>query len=310
MGVSQRILDYARQCIRDVQELDASVLDSMYRYTRLYMTVGGMPAAVKTFIETKNIGSVVTVHRTILRSYMDDIRQYADTNQVMTVEKCLESVPHQLAKENKRFHYTDIDEESTYDKGSRYYGYALEWLRRANLVLECDNLTELRMPLSERKLIDAFKLYFLDTGLLLSYYEDSVRYEMLTGDMHANNGAIFENLIANMLHAQERTLLFYQKSEKGLPRMELDFITTVNWRIAAIEAKSGENRVSRSLNRALKDFDIDGIMLETRNIFIDDKGVRHYPVFAAAFMECIDTRQTPDADIPNADDLDKRVSML
>ena len=307
LGVSDKVVEHVRTHITDMKPLEESVFRSISQYLRWYMIVGGMPEAVQTFVDSKLFSAVRKVHMDLIQGYQDDIGSYAKEGEEDKVERCFDSISAQLSKDNKTFVYSDVEGNPEYCVGSKYFGYALNWLGQSHLSLTCDCVTQPQLPLEQNTTNPRFKLFLFDTGLLLSMYEDSIAYDVLRGGIDANKGALAENLVACMLHSQGRKLFYYQISEPGNDRMVLDFVTTVNGRVTAIEVKSGKNRDARSLNKSMKRFGIDGIMLETRNLFVDDKGVRHYPLFAVAFMDCIDKPVDMTFDIPDAEELNRAV---
>lgn len=303
LGIPEGVLDHVRDRIRGMEPLEDPILDSMYRYMRWYIIVGGMPEAVREFTATKLFNGVRRIQKDLMEGYGADIGSYAEDRYKNRVKRCLDSIPAQLARDNKTFLYSGMEGNPGYAVGSKYFEYALNWLNGAELSLKCDRVTQPSLPLEQNAAYPQFKLYLLDTGLLLSMYDDSLLYDVLKGGIEVNKGALCENLVACMLHMQGRRLYYYQVSEAGRDRMELDFVTTVGGRATAIEVKSGKNRDARSLNKAMAKFGVDGIMFETRNIFVDDKGVRHYPLFAAAFMDSIDVRPEVTVDLPDAEEL-------
>ena len=306
MGISEGVVEHVRGCIRRMEPLEDSLLDSMYRYMRWFMMVGGMPEAVQEFSSTRLFNGVRRIQKDLMEGYGDDIGSYAEGRYKDRVRRCLDSISSQLARDNKTFLYSDMEDNPDYAVGSKYFEYALNWLSGAELSLICDCVTQPRLPLEENAINPAFKLYLLDTGLLLSMYDDSILYDVLSGGVDVNKGALSENLVACMLHSQGRRLYYYQVSERGKERMELDFVTIIGGKATAIEVKSGKKRDTKSLNKAMEKFGIDGIMFETRNIFVDDKGVRHYPLFAASFMDCIDVKPELTVDLPDADSINER----
>lgn len=306
VGLSDRVISYVRDCISGMVPMDESVLESMYRYMRWYMIVGGMPGIVSGFAETKRFDIVRRGLKDLLRDYKDDIGSYADDDQKDKVERCFDSIASQLSRDNKTFVYSAVGGNPAYSVGSRYFGYALNWLIQAHLSIPCDCVTQPRLPLEQNASNPRFKLFLLDTGLLMSMYDESIPHGILRGDIEVNQGALCENLVACMLHSQGRRLFYFQESEPGRERMELDFVTTVNGRATAIEVKSGKKRDSRSLNKCMRRFGAEGIMFGTGNIFTDDKGVRHYPLFAAAFMDSIDPPADVEVDLPDAEELNRR----
>ena len=310
LGVSDKVMEHIRAHVIDMRPLEESVFQSMSQYLRWYMIVGGMPEAVRTFVDSKMFSAVRKVQRDLLQGYQDDIGSYAEDSEKDRVERCFDSIAAQLSKDNKTFVYSDVQGNPGYCVGSKYFGYALNWLGQSHLSLTCDCVTQPQLPLEQNASNPRFKLFLFDTGLLMSMYEDSVAYDVLRGGVDANKGALAENLVACMMRSQGRRLFYYQVSEQGSDRIELDFVTTMNGRVTAIEVKSGKKRDTRSLNKAMKRFGIDGIMLETRNLFVDDKGVRHYPLFAAAFMDSMDRPVDMMFDVPDAEELNRSVEGL
>ena len=200
-----------------------------------------------------------------------------------------------LAAENKRFVFNDIDGKGEGSGKGYYDGYdryapALEWLSMADVTLTCRRVSEMHMPLKERTRGNMFKLYMLDTGILMDLYEPELVGEVVMGDVGVNYGAIAENAIAQALVAQGHELYFYQ-DPKG--RTGFDFVMPTNGKICAVRVVPGKGRSCPSLNRAVGDLGLEGIMFETRNCFEDDKGIRHYPLFAASFLDSIDRYEMP-----------------
>lgn len=288
LGLPQPPIDEVRKSIRSREAVDDSLYTVFSRYFLRYIAVGGMPAAVLEYVNSKQLAPVMRIQRNILDSYIDDIRKHADPNIRSRTESCFKAIPRMLANENKRFMYSDVESDGPdrgYRLGSKYYEPAMDWLSMANISLTCNRVSEPHLPLEERSSDSLFKLYMIDTGLLASLYEPRTFSEIMKGNADVNMGAIAENAVAVALSLQGRKLFYYSSNE---PRREIDFITVINGGACAIEVKSGENRRCRSLNETMELYDIDGIMFETRNIFTDEKGVRHYPLFAAAFMDSID----------------------
>lgn len=300
-GMSEDVIAHLRECISRKQPLGASLLNSLMSIFRRYAVVGGMPQAVSSFIESGTFNSVRTIQKAIISDYVRDMEKYADKNQINRIKACFRSIPAILGKENRRFLFTDIEDKPEYKVGMNYYGDALDWLDMAAIALFCENLTEVHEPLEERVKPSEFKAYLRDTGLLISMYSDNLVPRILAGDMGVNNGAIAENLMACMLHIQGRRLMYYGKREK---RIEVDFVTSTADGITAIEVKSGANRRCSSLNKMVGD-GIRGLMFETRDIFVDDKGIVHYPLFCAAFMDSIDPSDLPVADFSDIEELNR-----
>ncbi len=298
IGMPEEAIADIRKRISEKKPLEGC-LAPMMRYLCQYAAVGGMPKAVKAFAETGTYENVRRIHRRIIDDFMNDIARHADGSLKDKTAACFSCIPPTLAKENRRFLFSEIEGGPEYKVGSAYYGKALEWLEMAFISMPCNNLTELHEPLAERLKLSEFKLYLTDTGLLLSLYGSGLEKKVLKGDMDVNRGAIAENLVAGMLHTQGRRLMYYSRRQE---RTEVDFVTTVDDEICAIEVKSGANRSCSSLNKVIGG-SVKGIIFETRDIFTDEKGVDHYPLFCAAFMDCIDKARFPLPELCDAEEM-------
>ena len=311
LNIKQEVIDHVKGCIRNRSPLGDSLLSTLSEYFRWYTVIGGMPEAVKSFVNNRTIRKVSEIHADIFEDYKNDVIHHAKGSQKNNVSSCFDSISVQLSRENKKFQYSLIARNGTNGNdskfGSNYYAYSLNWLKDAAIIRQCYNVTEPRMPLEERRMTDHFKIYMVDTGLLTSSYEPSVRVEILNGNLDVNRGALTENVVAQMISAQGRKLLYFSRDRdpesNATDRMEIDFLLIVNGRLTAVEVKSGKNRSCRSLNKVMDRYGIDGLMYETRDIFTDDKGVVHMPLFAAAFIDSMDTHHGPEFDFDSIDRL-------
>lgn len=264
-----------------------------------------MPEAVLSYASTRMFTDVRSIQSDLMEAYSDDISKYADDRIVVRTRNCFKAIPRILSEENKKFIYSKVNvdggsgEEPSEGRkttpkssGYDYYAPALDWLSTAGMTLTCRNVTEPKSPLEGRVEPRKFKLYFVDSGLLLSGYDQSSFRDVMFGDPYVNAGALAENAVARAFTSNGRSLMYMSKDD---PRLEVDFVTMVGGKVCCIEVKSGTNRECGSLNRLMKDYGTSGIMFETRNCFIDDKGVRHYPLFASSFMDAID----PKTDVPD-----------
>lgn len=297
IGVSDDVISYVKDRVGAAEPLGEPAFSALMRYMSWYMIVGGMPEAVLCFSKSLKFDGVRNVQRKILNGYREDIENHSDAVHKTRTKTCFESIPSMLAKDNKRFMYSEVGDGSkpSYRVGSRYYGYSLDWLNMASVAMFCNNVTGLEEPLAERIVQSEFKLYLSDIGLLTATYPPKLMSEIANGTLDVNKGALSENLVACMLHMQGRPLMYYGRNRTDGDRLELDFVLETGSGIVAVEVKSGRNRRCASLNKTIASGSAGGIMFETRDIFTDDKGVRHYPMFAAAFIDCIDPPDIPTA---------------
>lgn len=317
LKMPQAAIEAVRGCLSRRESIDDSLFSTFSDLYSQYLVVGGMPEAVKAFSETKSFNRLDKVFSELRDGYTDDISKYADDSEKVLATVCLDSIPVMLASENKKFKYSKVQRnvdgstggvstdgweprEGSRALGFKHFAPGLNWLSMAGISLTCNRVSEPVSPLEERLQVDKFKLYMMDTGLLISFYDRSVFENVFFGDPYVNLGAVAENAVAQAFAAQGRRLLYFSKDD---PRMEVDFVTVVGGRVCCIEVKSGDNRSCRSLNKAMKDYGTSGFMFETRNVFTDDKGVVHFPLFAASFMDAIDPREDLVADLSGIDKL-------
>lgn len=244
-----------------------------------YVVVGGMPEAVSTFIKTRNIALVAQVQKDIIEDYNKDIAKYASSNVKEKVRECYKSIPQQLAMENKKFQYKLVKAGGK----SSFYTSSINWIEDAGLINKIYRLKAFDIPLTAYRDPASFKLYYVDTGLLLSMYEGkNIQTEILNGNLGIFKGAIFENVIAQILIANGVPTYYYRRDE----RLEIDFVTLLNDKIIPIEVKSGTNTKSRSLSNLINTKNLDyGIKLSMNNVNCSNPKFKCFPLYMAMFLK-------------------------
>lgn len=279
LGVSRDVTDMIRRSIRERTPFGSAVLKALDGHFSTYMAVGGMPKAVSAYTDSRDFRKVRSIQRDSMRDYRKDIANYADTKDKDRILACFDSIPGQLAKESTKFVFKYIDAEfvPTYDT----YRASIDWMVDAAIVNVCNSVTAPSLPLETHTEDNKFKLYFHDTGLLVGSYGPEVAKSVLARDAHVNRGPIAENVVAECLAKYGKPIRYFATGS-----LEIDFITVMGGSAAAIEVKSGNNRRARSL-KSLKDrFGVKRRMvLEMTDIHVDDEGIEHYPLFAAAYFD-------------------------
>lgn len=223
-------------------------LHNRYRQLLLqYVAVGGMPDVVQTFVDTKQMNTVLQMQRDIVRSYEDDMVKYANSKDKSLIKECFQSIPKQLAKENKKFQYSVIKKGST---ASRFAG-SLQWIEDAGIITRCYNLFTTELPLEGNANKDIFKVYMVDTGLFISMLEDGTQFDVLSGNLLGYKGAIFENLMADFFTKMGRKLYYFHK-DSGL---EIDFFMRYKGKCTPIEVKATQGN-TKSLKTVLKNTEV------------------------------------------------------
>ncbi len=281
MGYDSGLIESIRAKIQSTESIDPVINKALNDAFRRYIAVGGMPEAVSVYSST---GSYMRAHealKDILEVLKMDAGKYSSGTDRMKIIKCLESIPNQLARKNKKFTYASIEKKR--GRGSRYYGSALDWLRNAGLIDYCYNVTEPNPPLSGKTIEDSFKIYLCDTGLMSVLLEDADIDSLVNRDPYANNGAFLENAISSALVKLGYDLRYYEKEGSTL---EIDFLINIEGKINLLETKSGRNKRSKSLNTLLaeKNRKRIGYKLADGNVFTDDNGAVHLPLYGVCFF--------------------------
>lgn len=245
-GMPDEVIDVLRECMKRETPVPEAIHVEMKKLLLRYVAVGGLPDAVNRLIETGNIGKVNEVHRSILKEYRDDMVKYAAVEDKAYIRECFDSIPKQLSKENKKFQYSVARRGG---RSSMYLG-ALQWLEDAGMAMRCYNVTETGLPLEGYVNKDIFKVYVSDIGLLVSMLGDATRADILNGRLNGFKGAIYENLMAEMLIKKQQNLYYYHK-ESGL---ELDFMVRYHGECVPIEVKATSSQ-AKSISSVLKHYE-------------------------------------------------------
>lgn len=227
-------------------------------YFRQYMIVGGMPQAVKTYVDTHDFNEVDYIKRQILTLYRADISKHAKGYE-MKVEQIFDEIPAQLQKHDKKFKLSSMKKDARY----RDYDDALFWLSDVMIANICYNSIAPSIGLKLNMNRMTLKCYMADTGLLISHAFDEngivseeLYKKLLFDKLEVNKGMIVENLVAQMLASSGHKLYFYSNSSRdnAADRMVIDFLIAKSkisnrHNISPIEVKSGKNYTLNSLNK-------------------------------------------------------------
>ena len=229
-GITDQIIGLLKKNLEEQTPIPEALHSRMRQLLLQYTVVGGMPDAVQTFVNTKQMDEVLRIQRNIVRSYEDDMVKYAERKDKSRIRECFQSIPKQLGKENKKFQYSVVKKGST---ASRYAG-SLQWIEDAGIVVRCYNLSITELPLDGNAEKDVFKVYMQDCGLFVSMLEDGTQYDILQGNLFGYKGAIFENLVADIFSKMGRKLYYFHK-DSGL---EVDFVIRYKSECTLVEVKA------------------------------------------------------------------------
>lgn len=239
--VSQTTLDMIKEKFETMKPLDEFIHQKLLYMFFVYLIVGGMPDAVKTYIETKDIREVDKVQRDIVALYKEDFSQYELEDKKLKLKSIYDIIPAELNKQNKKFVFTMLDKELKFDR----YENSFLWLKDAGVALPVYNVDAPVVPLMASKSSNVFRLFSSDIGLLTSAYPAETKIELINKNGEVNNGAHFENAVAQQLVANGFELYFCKKKNIG----ELDFVIEMGGKVVPIEVKSGKTyKAHKALN--------------------------------------------------------------
>lgn len=256
----------------------------MLTFKNLFMTfsiLGGMPAVLKQYIENKSFENSLFTQHQIIQDYKEDIRKYATGLDQTRIMNTFNSIPSQLAKENKKFQISKIEH------GARFKDYrgCAEWLNDAGIINICYCLNSVNLPLSGNIDIDKYKLYFSDTGLLISLLDEEAQEDLRANkNLGVYKGAIYENMVADALNKEGYSLYYYKRQDSTL---EEDFFIRTAKSLVPLEVKSkdGKSKSLRTLIDSANYPDIRfGIKLSANNIG-HEKKIYSFPYFCTFLLK-------------------------
>ena len=240
-GIEDALIALLKQCLEEERPVPEALHQRMRDLLLQYVVVGGMPHIVDQFIKEKNVAFVREEQKLLIRSFEDDMVKYAQGADKSRIRECFESIPKQLARDNKKFQFSLIKKTA---RSNQYVG-SLQWLEDTGLIRRCYNLTLPELPLEGNACHDKFKVYMADTGLFVGMLEDGTERDILQGDLFGYKGAIFENLVADFFIKMKRPLYYFQK-DTGL---EVDFVMRYKGAAVLLEVKatSGNTKSTRTI---------------------------------------------------------------
>lgn len=242
-GIKDIHFNYLKKCLSSEEPVEEAIHDRLNELLHQYIVVGGMPEVVSTFLDTKQIGRVLAVQRRIVEEYKADMVKYAPAADKPRIRECFDSIPAQLAREYKKFSYAVVRPGG---RGRDYAG-SLQWIEDAGIIRRCYNTEITELPLDGHKIKTEFKVYMADIGLLVSMLEEGTQSSILQGDLLSYNGAIKENLVADVLGKMGRKLYYFHKDSS----IELDFLMRYKGLCTPIECKATTGN-AKSMSTVLK----------------------------------------------------------
>lgn len=271
---NEALADIIEAGYRDDTPLSEQLHSRALELYRAYLVVGGMPEVVREYVETNDYRMVRVKQAEIINNYTADMAKYATKNEAVRHVATYNSIPSQLARENKKFQYRLIGSNAR----SREYEGSIDWLYKAGVVLKCEKVNEGKVPLEFYKDITSFKIYFSDVGLLAA--KAMIPVETILSDINFGGeakGAVTENYLAVQLACREHNLYYWESNSTT----ELDFVIMYGNGILPIECKANVHIRAKSLEIFKKKYDIAQSVRVSAKNFGMENGIKSVPLYAA-----------------------------
>ena len=270
----ERLCDEIKESFETNSALPASLHERALDLYRIYLIVGGMPSPVLAYTDSGSLLLIPDIQDKIINDYVADMAKYSTTAESVKIRAAYNSIPVQLAKDNKKFQYKLAQRGGT----AAIFGSAIDWLQLAGVVLKCVKLEHGYMPVRAYQDIAGFKLYMGDTGLLTMKSGISQQVILAAGELENTfMGAINENYVAQVFSAKLYDLFYW--ATDGLA--DLDFILQKDDLIIPVEVKTGRRVKSKSLAMFKEKYaPAYSIRISSKN-FGFENGIKAVPLYAA-----------------------------
>ena len=279
-GVQAETLEYLAACFERLSPIAETVHEKMMQHFQRYLVVGGMPAAVQEYVDSRNMEAVSNIQRNIIRLYKLDFTKYEEIEKRLKLISVYDQIPSQMMKQNRRFCYADLQKGLRFEKLEDSF----LWLSAAGVAIPVYNATAPRIALSQNQKSSLLKLYSSDVGLLSCQYGNAIRLSILMGDQKINLGGIYENAVAQSLNAQGYPMFFYNSHKYG----ELDFLIEQATSVVPIEVKSGKDYyIHSALSKALSnpEYEIQKAYVLSGSNVSQEGRIIYMPVYLCMYLK-------------------------
>ncbi len=278
VGVSDSVMNHLQEAWSETKPVDAVVHEKLMTVFRLYLIVGGMPAVVQKYLDTNNLQLVMQEQQAILKLYEMDISKY-DPNNKLYIREIFHLIPPELNAKNKRFILKNLNENLKFSR----FENSFIWLKEAGVALPVYSVEEPAAPLVLSRARNLFKLFQNDVGLLAALYADGIQLRVLNNDPDLNFGAIYENFVAQELHAHGFDLYYFNSKRQG----EVDFVVEKSGMALPIEVKSGKAyQRHRALSNIMSDSTYhirEAVVLSGANVSVEGH-IKYLPIYMLMFL--------------------------
>ena len=276
----ENLIEEIQKHFEDDSRMDKDIHELCLKLYRTYLIVGGMPEVVQTYLDEQKVIAAIDVQAEILESYERDMTKYADNSLSNKILASFDSIPVQLAKDNKKFQYKVVSKGGS----SSIFGEAITWLKNSGIVTQV-NKANAEMPLEMHKDLSSFKLYMSDVGLFVN----KARYPLYQIDLSESPtmismGPLTEHYVANELRANGYEIYYWESDG----RAELDFMIQKDINIVPIEVKTSTHTKSRSLDLFMKTYNPEYAIRVSEKNFGFENNIKCIPLYS---IFCLDSLQ-------------------
>jgi len=277
-GISEDIIELLRKAFNSSKALPEFIHNQMMELFRKYLVVGGLPEIVDTFVNNNDFSLTIKAQHDLIAGYRRDITKYAHKDKAL-VRTIFDSIPFQLAKQDKRFVLAEFEKGAS----NRKYADPRQWLIDAGMAYVANNVNAFDLPFANNANPKLFKLYSLDSGIVCNMSLSGRQFEVMHGKIDINEGALTENFVASEFAKKGYPLFYYDKKSKH----ELDFLLSCRDGVHVVEVKSGENYISHaSLDYALghEGSRISRATVLCKNNIFEKDGITYLPLYMTMFL--------------------------
>ena len=282
-SVGESVIEHMKKCFNNMESLDESLHNKLLYLFKMYLCVGGMPDAVKKFVETKNVVKIREIQNDIINFYSNDASKY-DKEHKLIIKRIYEMIPSNIENKVKRIQYKNI--ENIDDVRYAKYSNEFEYLISSGIALDTKAVSEPKYPLIQSSNKNLIKLYMNDVGLLTSIlYKNNIN-AILDDATGVNLGAVYETVVAEELKCHGHELYYFDRKKVGEVDYLVDNYNSLN--VLPIEVKSGKDYKNfRALPKLLEDPNYKmsiGYVFSNERIVKEDKKIRYYPIYFVMFI--------------------------
>lgn len=269
----RQLADTIKQHYDSNEPMAKPLHEEALEWYRRYLVIGGMPAAINAYREEGSLLSVTNPQQNIINEYIADMAKYAIPATTVKIRACFNSIPAQLAKDNKKFQYKVVQRGGS----ATIFGESIDWLLFAGITLKCQKVEHGFLPVSVYADLSDFKLYMGDVGLLT--LKSEMPANLLLSPLNEDNtfmGGLVESYVAQALTANDHSLYYWRNDNRG----ELDFLLQLGDKVIPVEVKKGRHTKSRSMDMFRKKYECPLAFRISVANFGMVNGIKSIPLYA------------------------------